>query len=142
MTNTNFSYHFTSAKTPGEIYNLLLDVRQWWSGFFEETINGKSGKVNDEFSFLAGGGMHYTEQKLVELVPNEKVVWQVTESKLSFLEEPGEWKGTRFGFVLAPEKKGTKVTFTHEGLVPEIECFDQCSAGWTQYLGQLEKNLS
>jgi hypothetical protein len=142
MANRDFTYSFESAKKPEEVFELLLDVPQWWSGFYDEKIDGKSEKVNDEFSFLAGGGMHYTEHKMVELIPNKKVVWLVTNSKLSFLQDPAEWTGTQFGFTLAPDKGKTRVTFTHEGLFPEVACYDQCSNAWIQYMGQLKSKLN
>jgi hypothetical protein len=142
MKNENFTYSFQSSKTPGEIFELLLHIDQWWSGFYEETINGKSEKLNDEFTFKAGRGAHYTKQKLVELVPNKKIAWLVTESNLTFLSDPAEWIGTKIYFDIANGGDKTKVTFTHEGLAPEVECYDQCSAGWTNYLGKLKNNLA
>jgi hypothetical protein len=141
MKKNNFTYRFSSSKTPEEIFNLLLHINQWWSGFYEETIKGKSEKINDEFSFKAGGGVHYTKQKLTELIPNKKIVWVVTDSKLSFLNNPGEWIGTRICFDISKEEHKTALTFTHEGLVPEIECYESCSGGWAKYLTQLEKKL-
>jgi len=142
MANKNFTYSFETTKTPAEVFGLLLQIPQWWSGLYEETIEGKSEKVNDTFSFAAGGGAHYTEQKVVELVPGQKVTWLVTKANLSFLQQPEEWEGTRFGFTLGEGQKKTVVTFVHEGLVPEIECYDACSMGWNGYLQQLEKRLN
>jgi len=142
MANKNFTYSFETAKRPEEIFGLLLQIPQWWSGLYEETIKGKSDKVNDTFSFAAGGGAHYTEQKVVELVPGQKITWLVTKANLSFLQQPEEWEGTRFGFTLGEGQKKTVVTFVHEGLVPEIECYDACSMGWNGYLQQLEKRLN
>lgn len=141
MTQKNFTYKFETSKSPEEVYGMLLQIPQWWSGLYEETIKGKSEKVGDEFSFKAGGGVHHTEQKLVELEPNKKVVWLVTHASLTFASNTSEWEGTKFGFSLAPKDSRTLVTFTHEGLVPEIECYSQCSAGWTSYLQQLENRL-
>jgi hypothetical protein len=141
MTNKNFSYSFETSKTSGEVFQLLLQIPQWWSGVYEETITGKSEQLNDEFSFKAGGGVHNTKQKLVELVPNEKIVWLVTASNLTFLSDPGEWKDTRICFDISARNNRTLVTFVHEGLVPGIECYDACSSGWTQYLERLEKKL-
>jgi hypothetical protein len=141
MKKENFTYSFQSSKTPGEIFDLLLNIEQWWSGFYEETINGKSEKVNDEFTFRAGEGAHYTRQKLVELDQNKKIAWLVTDSNLTFLSDPTEWIGTKICFDISAEHNKTKVTFTHEGLVPEVECYDQCSNGWTNYLGKLKGNL-
>ncbi len=140
-TTQDFTYSFTSSKTPAAVFELLLHIDQWWSGQYEETIKGKSEKVNDEFTFHAGGGAHYSKQKLAELIPNKKIVWLVTDSNLSFLSDTGEWTGTKICFDISMEDNKTKVTFTHDGLVPEIECYDACSGGWTKYLEQLKKKL-
>jgi hypothetical protein len=137
----SFSYSFTSSKSPETIFELLLDIDKWWSGFYSETISGKSQAVNDEFSFNAGGGVHYSKQKLVELIPNKKIVWLVTDSNLSFLSDTSEWNDTKICFDISAEGKKTKVTFTHDGLVPQIECYDQCSSAWSQYLEQLQEKL-
>ena len=141
MKQENFNYNFKTSKTVNEVFEILLDVKQWWSGLYEETIKGKSRKEEDEFTFKAGGGLHFTKQKLIELVPGKKIVWLVTESELTFLSDPGEWVGTKLRFDVLPNGKYTEVTFTHEGLVPQIECYNNCSAAWTGYLDNLKKAL-
>lgn len=142
MKTDNFTYSFTTSKPIDNVFSQLLNVKQWWTGLYEETIKGKSSEVGDEFNFKAGGGAHDSTQRLVELVPGKKITWLVTESELSFLKHPGEWTGTQFGFELSPAAKGTKVTFTHQGLTPHIECYGACSAGWTGYLDNLKKSLA
>jgi uncharacterized protein YndB with AHSA1/START domain len=137
----DFTYSFTSSKTPEEIFEILTNIEQWWSGLYDETITGKSKKIDDEFTFKAGDGVHYTKQKLIELVPNKKIVWLVTGSQLTFISDPAEWINTKFGFDISTQGNKTKVTFTHEGLVPEMECYNGCSNGWTGYLEQLKKKL-
>lgn len=137
----NYTYSFTTSKSPNEIFELLLNIDKWWSGIYEETITGSSQKPNDEFSFSAGGGMHFSKQKLVDLIPDKKIVWQVMESNLSFLENPKEWENTKLIFDILVTENGTRVIFTHEGLKPQIECYDQCSNAWTQYLHNLKNKL-
>ncbi len=141
MKKENFTYRFTSSKTPGDVFRLLLQVEQWWSGFYEETIKGKSEALNDEFTFKAGGGAHYSKQKLTELIPNKKIVWLVTDSKLTFLSDTGEWTNTRLCFDISTGENNTKINFTHDGLVPQIECYRECSSGWTKYLEKLKQTL-
>ena len=142
MSDKNFQYSFITSKNKSETFTHLLDPCNWWVGVFGETIEGSSEHINDEFSFSAGDGVHYSNQKLMEIVPGQKIVWLVTESNLSFLTDTNEWAGTKICFDLSNENGKTKVTFTHQGLTPQIECYGQCSAGWTQYLQKLEKRFA
>ncbi|HSD05855.1 MAG TPA: hypothetical protein VLC96_01315, partial [Flavobacterium sp.] len=86
----SFSFSFESSKTPEEIFNTLIDVRKWWVGLFGEDIKGGSDMLNEEFTFDAGEGKHHTKHRLIEVVPNQKIVWLVTESQLSFVEKTDE----------------------------------------------------
>lgn len=138
----DYTYNFTTDTSPKEIFDLLLNIERWWFGLYDETISGSSQKLNDEFSFSAGGGLHFSLQELIELVPDKKIVWLVKESNLSFLENPKEWENTRLAFEIIEEGGQSRVMFTHEGLKPHAECYDQCTNAWGQYLYNLEKKLN
>ncbi|MBN7803560.1 SRPBCC domain-containing protein [Algoriphagus aestuariicola] len=137
----SYSYSFTTAKSPKEVFEFLQDVKQWWSGFYEESFEGSSQQLNHEFTFHAGGGMHITKHRLIESIPYQRIVWEVIESKLSFLENPKEWERTKLVFEISDSGGETRVKFTHEGLEPQIECYDQCSSAWSQYLTQLKEKF-
>ena len=139
--NRDFTFQFLTAKNAEEIYPMLLDVKSWWKGFYGENIQGESNEVGDEFTFFAGDGVHISKQKLIEKLPNERLAWQVIESNLSFLNDKKEWDDTIISFSLEEMENGTKVKFTHQGLMPEIECYENCSVAWTNYLRNLEINL-
>lgn len=141
MHKEDFVYRFTSSQTPEAVFPVLLDVRSWWVGIYGETITGESLQLNDSFSFEAGGGMHFSRQQLVEIIPAKRIVWLVTDSHLSFLSDASEWTNTRISFDIDNEGDKTMITFTHTGLTPGIECYDQCSAGWTSYLVNLAEKL-
>jgi uncharacterized protein YndB with AHSA1/START domain len=121
-------------QTPEEVFNAIRNVRSWWSGYYSEEIEGDTEKLNDEFSFRAGGGVHYSRQKLIEVIPNKKIVWLVTDSKLDFLEKKDEWTGTKVIFDISTKVNKTQLVFTHDGLMPEIECYNSCVPAWSQYL--------
>lgn len=134
MISADFTRTLSTTQSPEQVFHILLQVSNWWSGYYAEHFEGSSGQLNDEFSFTAGEGAHYSRQKLVELIPGKKIVWLVTESKLRFLDKQDEWTGSRIVFDILQEDNQTYVRFTHEGLTPDVECYDSCTPAWTQYL--------
>lgn len=51
-----------------------------------------------------------------------------------------EWVGTEISFELsAMGSDSTAVTFKHRGLVPTLECFEHCEAGWDKVLESLAR---
>jgi len=136
MQSQNFTTTLLADQSPAEVFETLKDVRRWWTGLYNEHIEGSTDKLGDEFTFAAGDGAHFTKQKLVELVPDKKIVWLVTDSRLTFISDPAEWTGSKIGFDISKKGDKTEVRFTHEGLRPENECYDSCSSAWGQYMKQ------
>lgn len=141
MTKQNFQFSFTTSKNESEVFTHLINPKNWWIGLFGENIEGTSKNINDTFSFRAGNGVHFSNQKLIELVTDKKLVWLVTESNLSFLKNTNEWASTKICFDIEKVDGKTKVTFTHVGLVPQIECYGGCSSAWTKYLQNLKEHF-
>jgi len=121
----NFTIDLLVDKSPEEAFNAINDVRSWWSDGVEY--------FDDEFVYRYKD-MHYSRQKLAEIIPGKKVVWLVTDSSLNFLNKKDEWTGTKVIFDITKQGDKTRVLFTHEGLVPEVECYSACSKGWTHYV--------
>ena len=111
--------------SPGKVFDAINDVRGWWAG----EIKGKTAKVGDEFTY-AYENFHRSKQRVVEHVPGKKVAWLVLKGSLNFVENKGEWDGTRIEFTIARKGEKTEIRFTHVGLNPDLECFDACSNAW------------
>ncbi len=129
MTTSNYTTTFLVDQTPAEAFDAINDVRSWWT----ENLDGQSKKLKDEFTVFFGD-VHVSTQKLVELIPNKKVVWLVTDSNLNFISDKSEWTNTQISFEVTKVDDKTQVRFTHLGLAPEVECFDACSNAWSEYI--------
>ena len=123
--------------TPKEVFDHINDVSKWW---IREVVGastefeGASSKLNDEF-ILRHGDNHYSKHKLIEFIPDKKVVWLVTDSRLNWIKEnKQEWTGTKMVFEIVPGAEKTTLNFTHEGLVPQLECYGHCVHFWERVI--------
>jgi prolipoprotein diacylglyceryl transferase len=129
MPNGDFNVSFLVDRSPDVVFSAVTNVRGWWS----ESLEGDSASLGDEFVYRHGD-IHFSRHRLIELIPNEKVVWLTLDSKITFVEKQDEWNGTRVVFQLSKEGTQTRLDITHFGLVPDFQCFEGCSKGWTYYL--------
>lgn len=127
METNNYTATIETAKSPKDVFQHIIDVSKWWGG---KDFHGNSANLNDEFT-IRHGDVHYSKQKLIEVVADKKIVWLVTESKLNWIEkDKDEWTNTKMVFEITTEGDKTVLHFTHVGLVPERECYSKCEQGW------------
>ncbi|WP_456845470.1 SRPBCC family protein [Cellulomonas sp. P5_C6] len=129
MSEKDFTTTYTVDQTPDEVFAAVTDVRGWWV----DAIEGGTAELGDEFVFH-NEPIHVSRQRLTDVVPGELVEWLVLEAELSFVEDKAEWTGTRIRFEITPEGSGSRLRFTHLGLVPAQECFEICHNAWSWYI--------
>lgn len=125
----DYTVHITVEATPRQVFQAVNNVRGWWS----ENIDGKTDELGAEFRFHHKD-LHYSTQRITELVPDRRVSWHVTDSKLNFVKDKQEWNGTDIVFDISRSGEKTELRFTHVGLVPKIECYGDCSGAWRYYI--------
>jgi len=131
MANKDFTTTLLVDQTPNQVFKAINNVGAWWQG----EIKGKASKLNDEFTYKMED-FHMSKQKVVEFVPDKKVVWLVTDSKLNFISDKSEWNGTKIVFEISEKGNKTQMRFTHVGLAPAVECYNDCSNAWSQLVTQ------
>ncbi len=136
MTVQSYTSTLTVDQTPKEAFDAITNVRGWWSG----EIDGRTDQLGEEFTYRYED-VHYSKQRITEFVPDEKVVWLVLDAYLSFVEDKTEWNGTKVIFEVAEKGDKTEIRFTHQGLVPEYECYDNCSNAWGFYINSSLRDL-
>ena len=136
MKTRSFTTSFTVNESPREVFDAINSVRDWWTG----EIEGDTATLGSEFTYRYKRH-HRSTQKIIELVPGKRIVWQVTDARLSFVKDKTEWNGTEIRFEIARKGGKTRVRFTHRGLVPTFQCYGDCSEAWGFLVGDRLRNL-
>ena len=135
---SSYTTSFTVDQSPDEVFKAINDVRSWWTG----DVAGSTDALGDEFTYQYGD-LHWSRQRIVELVPGRKVAWRVVDARLTFAEDPSEWAGTEIRFTIEPRGERSNVTFAHIGLTSALECFANCSSAWSFYVnGSLRRLIT
>jgi hypothetical protein len=124
MSEHSFTTGFTVDQTPREVFDAIANVRGWWT----EDIEGGTARLDDEFRYRAED-IHVTRFRITEVVPGRRMVWHVLENHFDS-EVDTEWADTTVEFDISVRDGRTEVRFTHRGLVPAYECYDNCSNAW------------
>ncbi len=136
MSEKSYTASILVNQSPAMAYNAIKNFRAWWS----EEIEGPTDQLNQEF-FYHYRDIHLCKLKLIEMVPDKKLVYQVLDNQFNFTKDKSEWINTKLVFDISNEGDKTKVTFTHQGLVPDYECYSVCFDAWTVYITKSLYNL-
>jgi predicted small lipoprotein YifL len=136
MNKQDFTTSIEVSQSPSTVFNAIKNFRGWWS----DDIEGETGKLNETF-FYHYKDVHLCKLKLIEAIPDQKLVYQVVDNQFNFTKDKTEWIGTKLIFDISKDGEKTKMQFTHEGLVPEYECYNVCTDAWTSYIQGSLKSL-
>jgi hypothetical protein len=135
MKQQDYQCSITADVTAAEAFESISHVSAWWA----KKLEGHSESLHDIFTVRFGDT--YVTFEITEFVPEKKVVWHVTDCYLPFVEDKNEWTGTSIIWEISAVADSTsaagdstRVSMTHSGLVPEVECFEQCQKGWNRYI--------
>src|SRR5688572_14962207 len=86
MTTSDFTTTLLVDQKAEQAFNAINNVRGWWS----EEIEGRTDQLNDEFRYHYKD-VHRCQMKLIEVIPNKKVVWLVMDNDFKFTKDKSEW---------------------------------------------------
>ena len=138
MSGQSYSTKILISAKPESVFRAIAkDIDKWWT-----ELSNQAAQIGDQLTVQFEKTTSWV-MTVSEAFPNRSLVWEVVEANhdLDELVEKDEWKGTTIKWEIAQTERGCKVTLTHQGLVPALECYKICHAGWGYFLGSLKNYL-
>jgi hypothetical protein len=129
MKKSHFNLQLQFKESTTELFKKLCMISEWWSTDWE----GACEKLNDEFTVHFGAS--FVNFEVVEIVPENNMIWMVKNCYWAFLENKADWNGTVIIWEITSKGVISQLSLTHVGLVPGKECYDICREGWGLYAG-------
>jgi len=136
MNNQDYQCHITTPASAEAAFDAIGQVSGWWA----KHVEGYSESLHDVFTVRFGKDKTYVTFEITELIPNQRVVWLVTDCNLHWIDNKTEWTGTSVVWEITSAGDGVRIDMTHHGLVPQVECFEDCQAGWNDHIGNSLKS--
>lgn len=117
--------------SPATTYDALATIdglATWWTS---DTRGGSTVGGVIHFQF---GERGYFDMKVIELVPETRVLWQV-------IDGPEAWVGTQINFDLSQESDFTVVLFKHKDWKEPSAFMHHCTTKWGTFLMSLKAAL-
>jgi len=129
MEKNDFSCSFSAKITADKATKMISNVPGWWGVSF----TGSAEKKDDKFTITMGGDSFFNFT-VAELIPGKSIVWSITDCNMPWYADKKEWANTKLIFDLKENQGETELTFKHEGLTPDVECYKDCAPGWTHWI--------
>lgn len=99
------------------------EMHIWWSTRVEKTASRATihfGNSHVSFDFAMRDGTH---------------VWTCREANMIIedVDDATEWQGTSLIWQILPDDDGSRITLSHLGLTPSLDCHDVCTRGWQHF---------
>ena len=129
MKKQDYTATFLVKATANKAFKSINHVAAWWT----ENLEGASEQPGDRFTVTFGDT--FVTMKIVEAIPGKKIVWEVADCYLHWLQkDKQEWTGMKIEWEFQSFGDSTTIGMTHVGLVPEVECYESCEKGWNFYV--------
>lgn len=137
MNGQDFTCSIAVNVTAAKAFEAITKVSAWWAKHVEGNTKDEGGIFTTRF------GETFGVFKITEAIPGKKITWQVVDCYLPIFKNVHDWNGTNITWEISAAGDTSNITFTHVGLVPGKECYNDCCGGWSFYVkGSLYKLIT
>ncbi|WP_068410804.1 SRPBCC domain-containing protein [Labrenzia sp. OB1] len=132
MNGQNYKKSIRVNATKEAVFSALTGgIDKWWT-----SEAGKFEKLGDVAKFGFAGRDSYWSFKAMKLDP-DLIEWECVEALHIHNGLPGEvekeWLGTRTVWAIEEKDGVTDIQLEHQGLTPDLHCYEICEAGWDMF---------
>ena len=125
----SFTSTFETTAPVDKVYEALTTgIDQWWTD-----LANAAREIGDTLVIVADN----TRKTFIvkDIVPFHHISWSCVDAYLDIpgIKQKNEWVGTTFLWRMDPIDNGTRLTITHDGLEPELECYQVCAQAWHHF---------
>ena len=122
-----------------EIFTAInQNVQQWWGN-----TDTPVSKVGHEFTTCFD--KTYWKFRIIDLTPYRKIVWKCFEARHvhnGYNDIEKEWVGTFVHWTIESiSSKESELSFSHDGLTPDLNCYEICTPAWDRFVTQSLKSF-
>lgn len=133
-TSTDYSATLDLPIAPSDLASLFSSaegVSHWWGPTEGDATAG--GTLITRFGEYGANANHVRE------AGPRHFVWEpVAAPGTTPTAHTKEWLGTTIEIEIAPSPTGSTMRFRHRGLTPQLECWNDCQAGWAHFMASIE----
>ena len=130
----NFQKTINVNTTKGKAFEAVtLGINKWWGNVDNSDIL----KLDDEFSIFFEEGTQW-RFAISKLEKYKEVRWKCIHANHTFSGLKGikeEWLNSEIIFNFKELNANIiELSFEHNGLTPDLNCYEICDAGWTHFI--------
>lgn len=133
MSDENYRRTISVDATAAEAYlALTTGYEQWWT-----RSDNVFNKIGDRIKFTFPPNVSCWTFEATKLEPNRTVELKCVEAYHKITDKPEapetEWLGSRARWRIELRGEQTDIHFIHDGLIPDLDCYEVCEAGWNLF---------
>lgn len=122
-----------SASPEAGFAAVATQMNQWWT----TSVEGRLAKVGDKLTVRFPPDFGHWTFEAMSLVPGRLIEMICIDAHHKVEGQPKEidreWLGTRIIWQFDRIGEKTEITLTHDGLTPQLNCWDICLDGWNHF---------
>ncbi len=127
----NYKKTINVQATPDHVFKALTtEMDRWWTTETDGSLSSIGGRIKVDFPPNNG---HWTFEATA-LSPGEIVELKCIDAHHVVAGQPAEiekeWLGTTLRWQIMAQGDTSYVKFEHQGLTPQLHCYDICNEGW------------